>query len=90
MSTYIANYDLRKPGRDYSSLINAIKSYPDWAHLLESHWGIVSNRSASEVRDHLAQFMDANDGLTVITATTPAAWRGLSDEISQWLKRNLQ
>ena len=33
---YIISYDLKIPGRDYTSLYDAIKSLGDWQHLLES------------------------------------------------------
>ena len=89
MATYLISYDLRKPGRDYASLYKAIKSYPTWAHLLESEWAVVTDDSAVDVRDHLAHQMDQNDGLTVVTAGA-TAWRGLSSqEVSDWLKENL-
>ena len=33
---YIISYDLKIPGRGYTSLYDAIKSLGDWQHLLES------------------------------------------------------
>ena len=87
--TYLISYDLRKPGRNYSSLYSAIKSYGTYAHVLESVWSISTSRSAVEVRDHLAQHLDQNDDLIVITASAPGAWKGLSQELTDWLKENL-
>lgn len=43
---YIVAYDLCQPGRDYSSLIAAIKSFSHWGKLTESTWAVVSDKSA--------------------------------------------
>ncbi len=89
MTVFTIGYDLRKPGRDYSNLHKAIKSYGKWAHLLESQWAIVTNKSVAEIRDHLIQHIDTNDGLVIITASAPAAWTGLGQTLIDWLKENL-
>ncbi|GKV78039.1 hypothetical protein PEC106568_32120 [Pectobacterium carotovorum subsp. carotovorum] len=89
MSVYQINYDLRKQ-RDYSSLIERIQSYDTWCHPLESAWIIVTDQTAVQVRDNLKAVMDADDGLLVTRLQGEAAWYGLSNEISQWLKDNLQ
>ncbi|ACZ75291.1 putative SinR-like protein [Dickeya parazeae Ech586] len=89
MSVYQINYDLRKQ-RDYSPLIERIKSYGYWCHPLESAWIIVTDQTAVQVRDNLKAVMDSDDGLLVTRLQGEAAWYGLSNEISQWLKDNLQ
>lgn len=89
MSTFLVSYDLRKPGRDYSSLYAAIKSYPRWAHPLESVWVIVTDETAFSVRDHLRQKIDANDGLLVVKSAGVGAWSGLSQKLTDWLKQHL-
>ncbi|KHS69945.1 hypothetical protein V6M93_12625 [Pectobacterium brasiliense] len=89
MPVYQINYDLRKQ-RDYSSLIERIKSYGTWCHPLESAWIIVTDQTAVQIRDNLRAVMDADDGLLVTRLQGEAAWYGLSSKISQWLKDNLQ
>jgi len=89
MATFIVSYDLRAPGRDYTSLFTAIKSYNRWAHPLESVWAIVTDKSAVDVRDHLWSYMDANDGLLVVGSSHVGAWMGLGQRLSDWLKENL-
>lgn len=84
---YIVCYDLRK-SRDYDSLYTAIKSYDTWAHILESTWGIVSSRSAQEIRDHLLAHMDSDDGLFVVRSGAEAAWFNVLCT-NKWLKDNL-
>lgn len=88
MSVYQINYDLRKQ-KDYSSLIERIKSYGTWCHPLESVWIIVTNQTATQVRDYLATVMDNDDGILVTRLQGEAAWYGLSNEVSQWIQSNL-
>src|SRR5882724_5766936 len=90
MNKFVIGYDLLKPGQDYNSLLEAIKSVGStWWHCLDSTWIVITNRTAMQVRDYLAPHMDANDELLVISCSSPAAWRGFDDECSNWLKTNL-
>jgi CRISPR/Cas system-associated endoribonuclease Cas2 len=87
MPCYIINYDLRK-NRDYDSLHKAIKSYGTWAQILESCWGVVTSSSATQVRDHLAQYIDSDDGLFVVKSAGEGAWKNV-ECTNKWLKNNL-
>jgi len=79
-------YDLNRPGKDYSSLIDAIKSaFPAYWHHLDSTWLVRSNLSCVEVRDLLTPHMDSNDELLVITLGGEAAWRGFNAPAVEWL-----
>ncbi|MGQ0800249.1 MAG: hypothetical protein ACT4NL_09080 [Pseudomarimonas sp.] len=89
MKAYQISYDLRKT-RDYAALYERIKQYGTFAHALESTWVIVTNQSATQIRDNLAQAMDSDDGLLVTFLAGEAAWRGLSDQVSRWLKEQLE
>jgi len=85
---YTINYDLRKQ-RNYEHLYDAIKSYSNWAHPLESMWVILSNKTATQIRDHLVQHIDGDDQLIVAGATGEAAWLNLGDDVSRWLKQHM-
>ena len=87
MAQYAISYDLRKPGRNYDNLIKAIKDLSGgWCHALESLWVVTSNLSAVQIRDRLLPHIDANDGLLITGLTGVAAWYGLGQEQSNWLK----
>ncbi|MFX2611334.1 hypothetical protein [Enterobacter mori] len=88
MPAYQISYDLRKQ-KDYAPLIERIKSYGTWCHPLESTWILVTEQTATQVRDYLKAVMDNDDGLLVTGLRGDGAWYGLSDKISQWLKNNL-
>lgn len=51
---------------------------------------ISTNQSAAQVRDYLKAVMDADDGLLVTRLQGEAAWYGLSDEVSAYLKNMLE
>lgn len=85
---YCIAYDLNTPGRDYSVLIEQIKSYNIWWHHLDSTWFIVSNKSASEVRDHLSIYIDSNDELLVFKVGPSWAGKGFSEKAYKWLHDN--
>lgn len=88
MKVYQIDYDLRKE-RNYEALYERIKSYGTWCRALESTWLIATNQSATQIRDHLAGAMDSDDGLLVTRLQGEAAWRGLSQEKSNWLVNKL-
>jgi len=87
MNAYLISYDLRV-NRDYERLYEAIKSYGTYAKILESVWGIVTDASASEIRDHLENFVDKDDGIFVLKSGKQAAWRNLNG-VDNWLQNNL-
>jgi len=85
MSIYCVSYDLIKE-KDYSELIEKLKSYGAYAHAQGSLWFIKSPKNASELRDELKSFIDEDDKLIVIRVTLPWASSNLSKEVSDWLK----
>lgn len=89
MAVYQISYDLRKQ-RNYDALYERIKRYEDWRHILESNWVVVTNQSATQIRDNLKAVMDQDDGLFVTRLQGEAAWYGLGQENSIWLKQVLE
>lgn len=73
MGRYLISYDLRNK-RDYEDLYEAIKSYLKHTQVLESVWAVKSEKTASEIRDSLKQFIDNDDGLFVSSCPEGAAW----------------
>lgn len=90
MNTYLISYDLRGKGKNYQALYDAIKAYGTWCHVHESTWAIVSSSSSEQIRDNLAKHLDRDDTIFVVRcAKGDAAWRGLTEQQSTWLKSNL-
>jgi hypothetical protein len=86
---YQIDYDLRAPGRNYASLIEAIKVLP-WAHPLKSTWVVATTMSASDLGAYLFRHMDRNDGLLVTRLQGDAVWYNLPGDVSEWLKTQLR
>ena len=77
MAVYLVSYDLDKPGKDYTGIINAIKNMGGVKGLF-SEWFVVSRiLSASQIYNALAPFIDSNDRLLVVALTGEAAWYNL-------------
>ena len=83
---YCRSYDLRKPGRDYESLYEVIKSYGTWWHQTDSVWIIVSSDNAASIRDRLNEHIDRNDKLFVVALQKQWAGVGFSQREYEWLK----
>lgn len=87
MKCYIISYDLRNT-RNYDDLYEAIRSYPRWAHIVESTWAVVTSNTAVQIRDHLIGVLDEDDRVFVVKSGSEAAWRNVICR-HQWLKDNL-
>lgn len=86
---YIITYELYKQGQNYEKLIQRIKSYGTWARLGGSEYIVISTQSAVEIRDYLSIVIDNNDSIFVGTLIAPAAWNGMTEEVSNWIRNNL-
>lgn len=75
-------------GGDYNSLIEAIKSYGTWAHITESTWAIVTEKSSSDVRDHLVNYINKGGRVMVVKSANVGSWRNVICS-NEWLKKNL-
>ena len=87
MKCYIISYDLVDE-KNYEKLYKAIKDCGHWAKITESTWAVVTDKSASEIRNRLAEVMDADDRLIVTLSGGEGAWRN-SACTNEWLKKNL-
>jgi hypothetical protein len=85
---YIVTYDLSNPGRNYEFLLKRIKAYNAWARLGDSSYLVLTEHSATQLRDNLTLALDSNDSLYVGLMGNSAAWSGLGDEVSNWIKNN--
>lgn len=95
MATYLVGYDLNREGSNYSAtnkaLINLIKEEANgyWHHL-DSSWIIVSEKTATQLRNKFKTVLDENDELLVIKVSAPAAWHGFKKTGSDWLIKYLK
>ena len=79
MNAFSISYDLSKPGRDYSGLHEAIKSFGGWWHYLDSTWIVITNESPQQIWNQLSNHIDKNDSLLVIEVL---------DNVQGWLPKD--
>lgn len=84
----IVSYDLNTPGKSYEPLLKLIKSYPGWARLGGSAYLIATDLEPVAVRDALQKTLDQNDKLYVGVSPAPSAWKGMPNDVSNWIVAN--
>lgn len=68
---YLISYDLKAPGRDYTSLYDKLKTFKH-CHPLESTWIIQSNQSVSDLFNIIKGVVDNNDHFFIVDITEKA------------------
>lgn len=66
---YAVNYDLKKPGQNYATLFEAIKSCGDWWHNLGSTWLLDTSLNAQGIWNKIEPHRDSNDFFLIIGVT---------------------
>jgi hypothetical protein len=70
-------------------LAAALKSLGDWSSRLDGMWLLQPNRpvSASQIRDHLKQFMGAEDSVFVARISQNWAGKNMGAGFPEWMSR---
>lgn len=79
---------LYSASRDFMNLriANDIKRlYQRWAVVTDNAFIIITDQTAVEVRNILQSHIGSKGKLLVTHITSPAAWLGLSKEVSDWI-----
>lgn len=89
-SLYVISYDLKNPGRDYTSLYEAIKSF-EWKHPLESTWLVKTDHSADYIAKYLRADgrMDVSDLLFVCKLEPNDRQGWLDKSIWEWIRASI-
>lgn len=82
----IVTYDLHNPGRDYTSVIQALKTASSWAHPQGSVWLIDTNLTPSDWVNKLKKAGDPNDEYFVSKLAHNCAWSNMDTEVVSWLR----
>lgn len=91
MAVYIVTYDLKdEPTSERNNrLIELIKEEGVWACLGVSSYLIESERTPVELRDRYNSVLLRDDMLYVSIVSAPAAWRGYSQQVTDWIKQKM-
>ena len=74
---YLVSFDLMTPGKNYENLTKALSDLGG-KRVLYSQWILPRlNTTAAALRDHVRQFMDANDRVFVNTLDG-TGWAGIN------------
>jgi CRISPR/Cas system-associated endoribonuclease Cas2 len=84
---YLITYDLMEPGKDYSGIYKALKSFKRWCHYLGSTWLIDTDVPITEIHNKLKPYIDENDNLLIIEVKDN--YKGqLPKEAWEWLNNS--
>ena len=76
MALFFLDYDLRK-SRNYQPLYDELARF-NAVRVLESSWCFNRvNTTCSNLRDHFKQFIDADDGLSIVEVTDWATYKAI-------------
>ena len=81
---YSINYDLHRPGQNYTELYEAIKKLGDWWHYLESTWLVDTSLNANQIFQRLKPSLDSNDSVLIVKfGTDYSGW--LTQDAWNWI-----
>jgi hypothetical protein len=80
----------RSKADDYDKLYAALEALGDrYWDCLDSTWLVATERTPSQIREELRQYLNEGDRLLVMRYGEGAAWVGFKDECETWLEDNL-
>ncbi len=85
---YIIIFDLKSPILNKKKLISGIQSSQNWAKINESTFVITASLTAEEIRNQLLNLIYEGDKIYVSLLGNLAAWYGLDEQVSNWLRGN--
>jgi hypothetical protein len=91
MAIYMIGYDLH-PSKDesYDELFAALETIgTGYWDCLESTWLIMTEKTAVQIRDEIAQHIKPDDRILIMRYGEGAAWLGFQQECQTWLEDNL-
>lgn len=85
---YIIIFELQNPSLNQDKLIRTIKKEENWARISKNSFIIYTLEKAVSIRDRLLNLLYQGDCIYVSKLSTPAAWYGLDNEVSNWIRSN--
>jgi len=88
MSVILVTYDLKTPGKVYTSFYDTLKMQGNWWHYLTSTWLIETMKMPEQVYAALAPHLSTNDSILVLPVTKPSyGW--LPKDAWDWINSRL-
>ncbi len=93
MHVYMIGYDLHSAeGDEYGDLYGALEAIGSGGYwdCLQSTWLVITEKTSTQIKDELKQYLKEGDRLLVMRYGEGAAWHGFKDECRTWLEDNLR
>lgn len=84
----IITYELTSPWMNSEQLVQRIKKLGGWARLSSSSYLVLTEHTPVQVRDYLAEVIGQSDQLYVGAAPSPSAWKGLPNDVGEWIRNS--
>ncbi len=89
MTCYIVTFDVANL-QDKDRLKGRLKTYGTYCPINKNCWAIVTDQTATQIRDNLMGEIKTTDKIFVIKSGVEAAWRNVySQKNTDWLKEKL-
>jgi hypothetical protein len=69
-------------------LVASIKTATSWARLGTNSFVVLTEKDAVAIRDIFLKLLYQGDKIYIAKLNTSAAWYGLGEEVSNWLRNN--
>ena len=91
MPVYMIGYDLHPSEEEkYDDLYTALEAIGSgYWDCLNLTWLVITEKTPTQIRDKLKQYLKEDDRLLVMRYGDGAAWYGFRDDCETWLKDNL-
>ena len=87
---YLLVYDLKKPGQNYTELIQTLKTAEKWWHYLKSTWLLASDLPFETWHQNIKSKIDQNDSFMLMELQPGMRYDGwLPQEAWDWMRENL-
>lgn len=89
MKVKLITYKLQDPSI-YTKITAQIKSYPNWAKVMDRVWLIKTEKTSGLIRDELRQAIDGKGEIFVIDVSGKG-WGsfGIQKTVTTWMKENI-
>ncbi|MGG7671024.1 hypothetical protein [Pseudomonas sp. WC2] len=87
MATYLVCCDLNQEF-DQDEFNVTISSMGEARQVLSGAWVVVTEKTATQIRDELVTVLDASERLLVVKSASVGAWKSILSD-NKWLAENL-
>lgn len=89
MTCYVVTFEISSPA-NLAKLVAELKSFRAYCPVNANCWAILSDNSATQIRDKLLTSVGSSDRIFIVRSGTEAAWsNSYGEDNNKWLKNHL-